>query len=162
MASIAARNAPKSGKLSEWTILAGNGPKKNINIKSGTTFPPPTKTSEESKRRVIFYRQEGTPARSSKTAQDKLHAVNMKLLSLKVPAHIRFVNLRHNERGNLTGLTTAQTTAEAMLPRVKEVCLQTALRFDGDITDISVNQQWINLKAYGVELARYHFKIMRL
>ncbi|POS88401.1 hypothetical protein EPUL_000062 [Erysiphe pulchra] len=89
-------------------------------------------------------------------AQDILHAVNMKLLSMKVPAHIHFVNLRYNERGNPTGLTTAQTTAEAMLPRVKEICLQTALRFDGDISDISANQQWMYLKAHGVELARYY------
>lgn len=79
----------------------------------------------------------------------------MKLLSMKVPAHFRIIKLRYNERGNPTGLTTAQTTADALVTRVKEEILQTALRFDAKITEIAANQQWIYLKAHEVELGQY-------
>ena len=110
---------------------------------------------EKSKRRVIFIRKEGLQGKSPSTAQDILHAINMRLLSLKAPAHFRLTKLRYNERGNLTGLATAQTTANAMISRVKEEILKTVLRFDADVTEITVNQQWIHLKAHGVELGRY-------
>lgn len=80
----------------------------------------------------------------------------MKLLSMKVPAHLRLVRLRYNDRGNLTGLTTTQTTADSMFPRFKEVCLQIALRFDAEITEVAANQQWVHLKAHAVELERYY------
>lgn len=76
-------------------------------------------------------------------------------MSLKAPAHLRLTKLRYIERGNLTGLTTAQTTADAMISRVKEEILKTVLRFDAEIKEINVNQQWIHLKAHGVELGRY-------
>ena len=153
MAAMVARNAPQTGKTVDWTTVTRKGSKKEINTKG--TWPAPLKNVEESKRRVIFIRKEGLQGKSPSTAQDILHAINMRLLSLKAPAHFRLTKLRYNEGGNLTGLTTPQTTADAMISRVKEEILKTVLRFDADVTEITVNQQWIHLKAHGVELGRY-------
>ncbi|KHJ31344.1 hypothetical protein EV44_g0239 [Erysiphe necator] len=89
-------------------------------------------------------------------ARNILHAVNMMLLSMKAPAHLHLTTMRYNERGNLTGLTTAQTTAEAMILRFKGSILKVVLRFDPDITEITANQQWILLKSHGIELSRYY------
>lgn len=154
MASVAAKNVTKTNKPEEWTTVPGKGSKKGL--KNSSIFPDPVKTAEESKRRVIFRRKAGASTPPSNIAQDILHAVNMKLLSMKVPAHLRLARLRYNDRGNLTGLTTAQTTADLMIPRFKELCLQIALRFDPDITEISANQQWVHLKAHAVDLERYY------
>lgn len=80
----------------------------------------------------------------------------MKLLNMKVPAHLRLVRLRYNDRGNLIGLTITQKTADSMFPRFKEMCSQIALRFDAEIIEVAVNQQWVHLKAHAVELERYY------
>ncbi|KAI0998331.1 hypothetical protein K3495_g9860 [Podosphaera aphanis] len=147
------KSTPK-GKLVEWTTVSRNGTKtKNKN--SREKWPSQLKNVKESKRRIIFIRKSDSPGKPPSTAQEILHAINMKLLSMKVPAHLRLIKLRYNERGNLTGLTTAQTTADAMVTRVKEKLLKTVLRFDAEITEISANQQWIYIKAHGVELGRY-------
>lgn len=45
-------------------------------------------------------------------AEDISHAVNMKLLSMKVPMHLRLIKLHHNEHDYLTGPTVAETTAK--------------------------------------------------
>lgn len=42
-----------------------------------------------------------------------VHAINLNLLSMKASAHVQSIKLRNSERGNLTGLTTTQITAEA-------------------------------------------------
>lgn len=55
----------------------------------------------------------------------------------------------------MTGLKIALITADAMVTRVKEAILQTALRFDAEIMYISINQQWIYLKLHEVELGRH-------
>lgn len=74
---------------------------------------------------------------------------------MKVPAHLGIIKLRYEERGNLTELTTVQTTADALVTRIKEEILQTALRFEAEITEIVAKQQWIYLKDHGAELGRY-------
>lgn len=43
-----------------------------------------------------------------------------------------------------------------MLPRFKELCLQVALRFGAEITEVLANQQWVHLKAHVVEIDRYY------
>lgn len=134
--------------------MSRNGTKtKNTNTRE--KWPSQLKNVEESKRRIIFTRKSESTGKPPATAQDILHAIKMKLLSMKAPAHLRLIKLRYDERGNLTGLTTTQTTADAIVTRVKEELLQTVLRFDAEITEISANEQWIYLKAHGVELGRY-------
>lgn len=90
------------------------------------------------------------------TAQDILYTLNMKLLSMKLPAHLRIVNLRYNERGNHTGLITEQTIAECMVFKFRKVLLKTALRFDLYINGVQAIQQWTGLKVHAVVLARYY------
>ena len=153
MASIAAKNAPQTSKSLDWNIVSRKEPK-NTNAKD--IWPGMVKNVEEQKRRIVFTRKTEKTVSSPSTAQDILHAVNMMFLGMKAPAHLRPTILRYNERGNLTGLTTAQTTAEAMIVRFKENILKVVLRFDPEITEITANQQWIQLKAHGVELSRYY------
>lgn len=119
-------------------MVQGKRPKKIL--MGSNTYTDPIENSEEQKRRVIFHRRVGTPAQPYNIAQDILHAVNKKLLSLKVPAHLRLVKLRNDYHRNLTGLTTTQTAADSMFLRFKEVILQIALRFDAEITEIAANQ----------------------
>ncbi|POS86360.1 hypothetical protein EPUL_000572 [Erysiphe pulchra] len=140
IASIAAKNAHKPGKLREWTIVAVEGPKKNDNTKLGTTFPPPTKTSEESKRYSNF---------------PQVGRCSCKIVN---NCAIFITRCKHDiaEYESTSTYPLSQKIAEAMLSRVEEVCLRTALRFNGDISDISANQLWIYLKAHSVELARYY------
>lgn len=64
--------------------------------------------------------------------------------------------MRYNKYGNITGLTTTQTSAEILLSKFKEAILQTALRFDAYIEEINANEQWRCLKVHMVELARYY------
>lgn len=79
----------------------------------------------------------------------------MKLLGMKAPSHLRSTKLRYNEKGNLTGLTSSQTAAEAMIACIGADLTQTALRLDPHIQDVTANQQWISMKAHGVELGWY-------
>ncbi|POS87913.1 hypothetical protein EPUL_000244 [Erysiphe pulchra] len=153
MASIAATNAPQTSKNVDWNTVSR---KKSKNINAKDMWPGMVKNVEEQKRRIVFTRKTEKTVPSPSTAQDILHAVNMMLLGMKAPAHLRLTRLKYNERGNLTGLTTAQTTAEAMIVRFKESILKVVLRFDPEITEITANQQWIRLKAHGVELSRYY------
>lgn len=79
----------------------------------------------------------------------------MKLLGMKAPSHLRSTKLRYNEKGNLTGLTSSQTADEAMIACIGADLTQTALRLDPHIQDVTANQQWISMKAHGVELGWY-------
>ena len=126
MASTTAKYAPKFGRPSEWIVVPGNGTKKGS--QTSNVFPASVKNIEESKRQVICHRSPGSPSKSSFISQDILHAIKMKNLSMKVPAHLRSIKSRYNDRGNVTGMTTAQTTVESMLLRFGEICLQIALR----------------------------------
>lgn len=118
------------------------------------SMPPPLKSVEEGKRRVVFLSSSDAPAASKKIAQDILHALNMKFLSMRLPAHLRLIKLGYNERGNLTGLKSAETTADIMTSRFREVILLIAQRFDPHVKEFFANQQWIGLKVHEVELGR--------
>lgn len=80
----------------------------------------------------------------------------MKLLSMKVPAHLRLVKFWYDNCGNLKGLKTAYITADSMFSRYKKVCLNIALRRDEAITEVAANQQWVHFKAHPVNLERYY------
>ncbi|KAI0999675.1 hypothetical protein K3495_g8525 [Podosphaera aphanis] len=153
MSAIASTNAPSASKPAEWEVVGHKKAKKNA---PKDAFPAPIKSVEEAKRRFIFQRSSEAPQMSSSTAQEILYSLNMKLLSMKLPAHLGVVKLRYNELGNLTGLTKEQTTAEIMISRFQEIFLKTALRFDPHIKEECANQQWIGLKIYTVELGRYY------
>lgn len=109
---------------------------------------------EEVKRRVVSLRSPDAPAVSKSIAQDILYALNMKFLSMRLPAHIRLIKLGYNQRGNMTGLTSTQTTAEILISKFRKEILQTALKFDPHVKELFANQQWIGLKFHGVELGR--------
>ncbi|KAI0996241.1 hypothetical protein K3495_g11938 [Podosphaera aphanis] len=137
MSAIAATNAPSASKPAEWEAVGHKKAKKKA---PKDALPAPIKSVEEVKRRFIFQRPSEAPQMSSSTAQEILYSLNMKLLSMKLPAHLRVVKLRYNERGNLTGLTTEQTTAEIMISRFQEIFLKAALRFDPHVKEVCANQ----------------------
>lgn len=131
-------------------------PEKYKNLGAHKSFPNSVKSVEEPKRRIIFTRLKGISINPITVCQDILHAINMKLLGMKVPPHLRPTKLRHNEKGNSTGPISSQTTVEAMVTLFGEELTQTALRFDPPIQDVAANQQRISLKAHGVERGRYY------
>lgn len=154
MAKVAAINAPTAEKPANWSIVHNRKGSKKKAPKND--FPAPMKSVDAAKRRVIFLRSPEAPRATGSEAQDILYALNTQLLSLKVPAHLRLVKLGYNERGNLTGLTTEQTTAEIMISLFQEVFVKSALRYDHHVKEVTSNQQWIGLKVHTVEIGRYH------
>lgn len=136
----------------DWNIVSRIR-SRNTNAKD--MWPGMVKYIDEQKQRITLARKLENTVSSLSTSQDILHAVNVMLLGMKAFVHLRPIRLWHNERGNLTGLTTAQNTAEAVILRLKKSVLKVALRFDSDITETTANQQWIQLKAHHVELSMY-------
>ncbi|KAI0998810.1 hypothetical protein K3495_g9388 [Podosphaera aphanis] len=151
MSTIAATNVPSTAKPVKWKVI-GNKKAKNA---QKDAVPAPTKSVERAKRRFIFLRSPEAPQGTSSTAQDILYYLNMTLLGMKLPAHLRVVKLRYNERGKLTGLTTEQTIAGTMTSIFQVVFLKSALRFNPHVKEVHANQQWIGLKVHTVELGRY-------
>lgn len=75
----------------------------------------------------------------------------MKLLSMKVPAHLRLPN---------NGTTSAIISQDLTQLRLLQIQLYLApKRFDANVIKISADQHCIYLKALDVELSRYHNKI---
>ncbi|POS82736.1 hypothetical protein EPUL_004709 [Erysiphe pulchra] len=87
MATVAATNAPSAEKPAQWTTV--NNKKGHKKPASNNDIPGPLKSVEEAKRRIIFLRSSEAPRPTGTIALDILYSFNMKLLSMKLPAHLR-------------------------------------------------------------------------
>ncbi|RKF53799.1 hypothetical protein GcC1_217003 [Golovinomyces cichoracearum] len=84
MAVIAAVHAPMARKASDQMchekVIRETTP--------DTAFRSPVKNLYEARCRIIFHRKAGAPAKSLTTAQNTIHRIDVRLLSMKVSVHL--------------------------------------------------------------------------
>lgn len=79
-------------------------------------------------------------------------AVNIALVSRKVPTHARLQWLSYNERGNLSGLMGTAATTNMILPRLKETVMRAARNIHLAVIDLIGDQKWHKVQVHSVDL----------
>jgi hypothetical protein len=86
---------------------------------------PPTQNTPMDKRRMVFLRDQALPP-ARRTREDYQSEINRALLKARVPHWIRIREVKRNEKGTITGITTKMCTVEN-LRKYEAICCQSSM-----------------------------------
>jgi hypothetical protein len=113
----------------------------------------PTQNTPMDKRKMIFLRDQTLPP-AHRTGEDYQSEINRALLKAGVPHWIRVREVKWNEKGMITGITTKMCTVDN-LRKYEVVVVKAARMAERGIICFGENEAWQRLKIHGVPLNRY-------
>jgi hypothetical protein len=113
----------------------------------------PTQNTPMDKRRMVFLRDQTVPP-ARRTGEDYQSEINRALLKARAPHWICIREVKRNDNGTITGMTTEMCTVDN-LRKYEAVVIKAARIVDRGIIGFKENKAWQRLKIHGVPLNRY-------
>jgi hypothetical protein len=113
----------------------------------------PTQNTPMDKRRMVFLWDQTLPP-ACRTGEDYQSEINRALLKAGAPHWIRIREVKRNDKGTITGMSTEMGTVDN-LRKYEAVVIKAARIVDRGIIGFEENEAWQRLKIHGVPLNRY-------